>query len=151
MTPLRTGSTNHKMNFKMSTKKLIATSDYLLPQSLEGLHYESQMWLDTVAFWKDETRFFASLLEKQHREVPEGADYSGMLRNLDRLHELLYEYLSDEILEHERLLSDIEKGAEGISDNAYREQHRQLREKMDVFTHDFRKFKMMVFGYAKKW
>lgn len=135
----------------MSTKKLAASSDYLLPQSLEGLHYESRMWLETIAFWKDETRFFASMLKKQNQEVPEGADYSEMLRNLDRLHEMLYEYLSDEILEHERLLSDIEKGAEGIADNTYREQHRHLREKMDVFTRDFRKFKMMVFGYAKKW
>jgi len=135
----------------MSTKKLASTTDYLLPQSLEGLHYESRMWLDTIAFWKDETRFFANMLKKQQQEVPEGADYPEMLRNLDRLHEMLYEYLSDEILEHERLLSDIEKGAEGIADNAYREQHRQLREKMDVFTRDFRKFKMMVFGYAKKW
>ena len=135
----------------MNTKKLAATSDYLLPQSLEGLHYESRMWLETIAFWKDETRFFASMLKKQNQEVPEGADYSEMLRNLDRLHEMLYEYLSDEILEHERLLSDIEKGTEGIADNTYREQHRQLREKMDVFTRDFRKFKMMVFGYAKKW
>ena len=91
------------------------------------------------------------MLKKQNQEVPEGADYSEMLRNLDRLHEMLYEYLSDEILEHERLLSDIEKGTEGIADNTYREQHRQLREKMDVFTRDFRKFKMMGFGYAKKW
>lgn len=135
----------------MSTKKLAASSDYLLPQSLEGLHYESRMWLETIAFWKDETRFFASMLKKQNQEVPEGADYSEMLRNLDRLHEMLYEYLSDEILEHERLLSDIEKGTEGIADITYREQHRHLREKMDVFTRDFRKFKMMVFGYAKKW
>lgn len=135
----------------MSTKRLTSTSDYLLPRSLEGLHYESRMWLETIAFWKDETRFFANLLEKRQQEVPKGADYPEMIRNLDRLHEMLYEYLSDEILEHERLLSDIEKGAEGIADNDYREQHRQLREKMDVFTRDFRKFKMMVFGYARKW
>lgn len=135
----------------MSTKKLAASTDYLLPRSLEGLHYESRSWLETIAFWKDETRFFGEMLKKQNQKVPEGADYSEMLRNLDRLHEMLYEYLSDEILEHERLLSDIEKGAEGIADNAYREQHRQLRDKMEVFTQDFRKFKMMVFSYAKKW
>ncbi len=135
----------------MSTKKLASTTDYLLPQSLEGLHEESRMWLETIAFWKDETRFFATILKKQKQEAPEGADYPEMLRNLDRLHEMLYEYLAEEILEHERLLSDIEKGASGIADNAYREQHRRLREKMDVFTRDFRKFKMMVFGYAKKW
>lgn len=135
----------------MSTKKLASTTDYLLPQSLEGLHTESRMWLETIAFWKDETRFFASLLKKENREAPDGADYPEMLQNLDRLHEMLYEYLAEEILEHERLLSDIEKGVKGVADNEYREQHRRLREKMDVFTRDFRKFKMMVFGYAKKW
>ena len=135
----------------MTTKKLASTTDYLLPQSLEGLHYESRKWLKTIAFWKDETRFFASMLEKQQEAVPEGADYPEMLRNLDRLHEMLFEYLNDEIMEHERLLSDIEKGTEGIADNVYREQHRQLTEKMEVFTEDFRKFKMMVFGYARKW
>ena len=135
----------------MNTKKLTASSDYLLPGSLEGLHNESREWLETIAFWKDESRFFSSLLEKQQREGPETYDYSETLRNLDRLHEMLYEYLSDEIMEHERLLSTIEKGAEGIADNAYRDQHRQLKEKMDVFTKDFRKFKMMIFGYARKW
>ena len=135
----------------MSTKKLATSSDYLLPQSLEGLHQESSQWLDTVAFWKDETKFFAALLEKQEKEGPGTYDYSEMLRNLDRLHEMLYDYLNDEILEHERLLSQIEKGAGGMDDNTYREQHRQLSEKMEVFSKDFRKFKMMVFGYARKW
>ena len=134
----------------MSTKKLVSTSDYLLPSSLEGLHMESRQWLDTVAFWKDETKFFASVLKKQQEEVPESADFSEMLRNLDRLHEMLYDYFTDEIMEHERLLSTIEKGVEGIADNTYRDQHRQLKDKMEVFNQDFRKFKMMVFGYAKK-
>ncbi len=135
----------------MTTKKLASSTDYLLPQSLEGLHYESRKWLETIAFWKDETRFFASILERQKEAVPEGADYAEMLRNLDRLHEMLFEYLNDEIMEHERLLSEIEKGTEGIADNTYRQQHRQLAEKMEVFTEDFRKFKQMVFGYARKW
>ena len=112
---------------------------------------ESRKWLETIAFWKDETRFFASLLAKQKKEGPETFDYSEMLRNLDRLHEMLYEYLSDEIMEHERLLSNIEKGTEGVADQDYRDIHRQLKEKMDVFTIDFRRFKMMIFGYARKW
>lgn len=135
----------------MTTKKIATGTDYLLPQSLEGLHVESRQWLETIAFWKDETRFFSNLLEKQTESSPEFADYSEMLRNLDRLHQMLYEYLSDEIQEHERLLSIIEKGTQGIADSTYREQHRQLKDKIDVFSLDFRKFKMMVFGYAKKW
>lgn len=135
----------------MNTKKLTSTSDYLLPQSLEGLHYESRQWLETVAFWKDETKFFAAILEKQHKEGPETSDYSEILSNLDRLHEMLYDYLTDEIMEHERLLSTIEKGMEAVADHSYRDQHRQLMDKMSVFEKDFRKFKMMVFGYARKW
>lgn len=135
----------------MTTEKLGFSSDYLLPQSLEGLHYESRQWLETLAFWKDETKFFASLLGKQQRKETTGADPSEMLRNLDRLHEMLYDYLSEEILQHERLLSDIEKGTVALADNAYRDQHRQLRDKMEVFKKDFRKFKGMVFSYARKW
>lgn len=135
----------------MTTEKLGYSSDYLLPQSLEGLHHESRQWLETLAFWKDETKFFANLLGKQQRKVTGEADPSEMLGNLDRLHEMLYDYLSDEILQHERLLSDIEKGAVAVADNVYREEHRQLREKMEVFNRDFRKFKKMVFSYARKW
>lgn len=135
----------------MNTKKLTTSNDYLLPQSLESLHKESLQWLETIAFWKDETRFFASLLRKQEKTTFEGADYSEMLSNLDRLHEMLYEYLADEIMEHERLLSKIEQGEAGVADSTYRDQHQELGKKIEVFTRDFRKFKLMVFGYARKW
>lgn len=133
----------------MSTKNLPATSDYLLPESLAVLHQQSSEWLETIAFWKDETRFFASLLQGPGSVSPDKKDSSEMLRNLDRLHEMLYEYLADEIREHEHLLSQIEKGTEGIADVKYREAHRSLKEKMGKFTKDFRKFKSMVFSYAK--
>jgi asparagine synthetase B (glutamine-hydrolysing) len=145
------------MNFKtpkikiMSTKNLTSTSDYLLPESLAGLHQESSEWLETVAFWKDETRFFATLLKGPGIASPNEKDQAEMLRNLDRLHEMLFEYLADEIREHEHLLSQIEKGAQGIADARYREAHRSLKEKMAKFTLDFRKFKSLVFSYAKDW
>lgn len=42
----------------MEIKKLISRTDYLLPEKLEGLHAQSSQWLETIAFWKDETRFF---------------------------------------------------------------------------------------------
>ncbi|MDM9632277.1 hypothetical protein [Robiginitalea aurantiaca] len=133
----------------MSTKNLTSTSDYLLPASLADLHQQSSEWLDTVAFWKDETRFFASLLEGGGTKDTNEKDQSEMLRNLDRLHEMLFEYLADEIREHEQLLSQIEKGTQGIADARYREAHRSLKDKMAKFTLDFRKFKSLVFSYAK--
>lgn len=133
----------------MSTKNLPNTFDYLLPESLEGLHRESMEWLQTVAFWQDETRFFTSLLKDAKIANPKGMDPSDMLRDLDRLHQMLFEYLAEEIREHEHLLSRIQKGAKGIADEKYRDTHRSLKEKMRRFTADFRAFKTLVFSYAK--
>jgi len=133
----------------MSTKNLPNTFDYLLPESLEGLHRESMEWLQTVAFWQDETRFFTSLLEGTKSANPRGVDPSEMLRDLDRLHQMLFEYLAEEIREHEHLLSRIEKGTKGIADEKYRDTHRSLKEKMMRFTSDFRAFKSLVFSYAR--
>ncbi len=135
----------------MTLKKLTARTDYLLPQSLEGLHIQSQEWLDTVAFWKDETRFFGNLLKGRKEGASDGTNYSKLLQNLDKLHELLYDYLEEEIQSHERLLSRIEKGEAGLADSDYRVQHQRLSDKVRVFGADFREFKRMVFGYARKW
>ncbi len=133
----------------MSTKNLPNTFDYLLPESLEGLHRESVEWLQTVAFWQDETRFFASLLEGAQTANSQGVDTSEMLRDLERLHQMLFEYLVEEIREHENVLSRIEKGAKGIPDAKYRDTHRTLKEKMMRFTLDFRAFKSLVFSHAR--
>lgn len=135
----------------MTLKKLTASTDYLLPQSLDGLHVQSQEWLDTVALWKDETRFFGNLLKSRREGASDRTNYTGLLQNLDKLHELLYDYLEEEIQAHERLLSRIQKGETGLADSDYRDQHRKLAEKVRVFGADFREFKRMVFGYARKW
>ena len=119
----------------------------LLGASLDVLHQESREWLENIAFWKDETKFFANLLNKDENKTSE---YSEMLKNLDKIHENLFDYLEDDIKQHERLLSHLIKGQKGLSDMDYRDKHRSLGERMDLFTNDFREFKKMVFGYVKK-
>ena len=85
------------MNFKtfkntiMSTKNLPYTFDYLLPESLEGLHRESVEWLRTVAFWQDEPLYCRSHSEGAQTAKPKGMDPSELLRDLERLHQLLFE------------------------------------------------------------
>lgn len=133
------------------TKKLITRTDYLLAGGLEELHRQSLEWLESVAFWMDETRFFETLLNTRRETVSDQAAYTGMLANLDRLHQMLFEYLADEIRQHEAMLSRILKGDSGIADSEYRAAHRRLAGKMDVFGTDFREFKRMVFGYARTW
>lgn len=133
------------------TKKLISRSDYLLAGGLEDLHRQSQEWLETVAFWKDETRFFDTLLRQRREQVQDQAAYTGMLSNLDRLHQMLFEYLVNELKAHEQLLSRIQQAEAGLADADYRDDHRRLAGKMEVFGADFREFKKMVFGYARNW
>ncbi|WP_291871004.1 hypothetical protein [Maribacter sp.] len=119
----------------------------LLGAALDVLHQESKEWLETIAFWKDETKFFADLLNKNKEQASE---YGKMLKNLDKIHENLFDYLEDDIMEHEKLLSRLYKDEKGLSDWDYREKHRSLGERINLFTNDFREFKKMVFGYAKK-
>ena len=135
----------------METKKLISRSDYLLPQSLGDLHHESGEWLDTLAFWKDETRFFADLLEWKSKRRPGQSEYTGLLKNLDKLHQSLFDFLSEEILAHERLLKRALSGESGLADSDYRDAHRKIGRKMQVFEADFRAFKKTVFDFARNW
>ncbi|WP_289644290.1 hypothetical protein [Maribacter aestuarii] len=131
----------------MNTTSSNPKTELLLGASLNVLHQESYEWLDTIALWKDETRFFADLLNK--KDIKE-TEYGKMLKNLDKIHENLFDYLADDIVAHEKLLSRLIRGEKGLSDIMYREQHRKLNERMNNFSKDFREFKKMVFVYAKK-
>ena len=108
-------------------------TELLLGASLTVLHQESREWLDTVDFWRDEVKFFATILDK--REVKK-SEYGRMLNHLDKV--------------HENLLARLERGEKGISDGEYREEHRRLHGSMVLFENDIKEFKKMVFGYVKK-
>jgi hypothetical protein len=130
---------------KTTTKNL--KTALLLGAGLDVLHQESREWLETIAFWKDETKFFGNLLQKKEANT---SPYGKMLENLDKIHENLFDYLAHDVIEHEQLLSRLYKGEKGLADWDYREKHRSLGERIDLFTNDFREFKKMVFGYVKK-
>jgi hypothetical protein len=130
----------------MNTTSTNLKTELLLGAGLNVLHQESREWQETIAFWKDESRFFADLLDKKQSK---DSEYGNMLKNLDKIHENLFDYLSDDITAHEKLLARLEKGEKGISDANYREQHRKLSKRIEIFTNDFREFKKMVFDYAK--
>lgn len=135
----------------MEIKKLISQTDYLLPEKLEGLHAQSSGWLNTLAFWKDEIRFFAKLLRTRNPGDSDKNTLIPVLENLEHLHQMLFDYLSEEILAHERLLSRIEMGETGIADAEYRDTHRKLGTRMLEFENDFRKLKKTVFEHARHW
>jgi hypothetical protein len=70
--------------------------------------------------------------------------------NLDKIHENLFHYLAADIIAHEKHLSQMLKKETEVADATYREQHKKLLERMELFTQSFRDFKKMVFGYVKK-
>lgn len=121
--------------------------DILIGEGLDTLHKESREWLNIIAFWKDEARFFTDLLDK---EQVKASEYGQMLQYLDKIHETLFDYLAEDIVAHESLLARLMKGEKGLSDQDFREKHANIRDQMDLFTKDFMEFKKMVFGYAKK-
>ncbi len=44
---------------------------FLLGAGLDVLHFESGEWLETIAFWKDEVKFFDNLLKKKEvQKIP---------------------------------------------------------------------------------
>ena len=122
-------------------------TELLLGAGLDVLHQESREWLETIAFWKDETKFFAQILGK--RETKE-SEYGKMLNYLEKIHENLFDYLSEEIKDHEKFLARLVKGEKGLADGHYREEHKRLFASMVLFENDFKEFKKMVFGYVKK-
>jgi hypothetical protein len=133
----------------MDTEKLNPKAHYLLGAGLDILHFESREWLETIAFWKDEVRFFDNLLKKKEALEKNNSDYEKMLKNIDKIYRDLFEDLEDSIIEHEQLLSRIEKAEKGLSDNDYREKHRHLFSRMNTFKNDFKTFKRIIFDYVK--
>ncbi|MGA8852609.1 MAG: hypothetical protein WB492_00375 [Christiangramia sp.] len=134
----------------MKTEKLNPKTELLLGAGLDVLHFESQEWLENIAFWKDEAQFFENLLMKKKAKREIQKEYSKMLTELDKVHKDLFSDLQDTIMEHERLLSKIENGEKGLSEENFREAHRKIKQRMITFTNDFRSFKKIVFDYAKQ-
>jgi hypothetical protein len=135
--------------YQMKTTTSNPKIEFLLGAGLDVLHQESQEWLDTIALWKDETRFFATLLQKRETKREKTSELGKMLKNLDKIHADLFDYLADDIMRHERLLARLQQAEKGLADIDYRNQHRKLQNKMVFFESDFRDFKKMVFGHAK--
>ncbi len=134
----------------MNTTITNPKTELLLGAGLDVLHFESKEWLSDIAFFKDETRFFTDLLKKKKTKDIAQSAYSKILENLDEVHAELFDYLADDIVAHEKLLSRLEKGEKGLADADYRDKHRQLKNRKETFISNFREFKKMVFGYAKK-
>ena len=133
----------------METTHTNPKTELLLGAGLNVLHFESKEWLENLAFWKDETRFFEELLSKKAATTEQQKAHVEMLRELDQIHKDLFEDFQQVILKHERLLSKIENGEQPMSDSSFREEHRKIKERITTFENNFRSFKKIVFSFVK--
>ena len=133
----------------MKTTTSNVKTEFLLGAGLDVLHFESKEWINTVAFWKDETKFFADLLKKKESADENKQEYGSMLKELDKIHADLYEDLAEDITNHEKFLARLEKGEKGLSDSDYRDKHRQIKFQMERFETDFQRFKRVIFQHMK--
>ncbi|ARV14793.1 hypothetical protein [Polaribacter sp. SA4-12] len=133
----------------MNTEVLNPKSALLLEAGLNVLHFESQEWLGTIDFWKDEIKFFDILLKKKEPQEDHQKDFRKILEDLEGIHVNLFKYMENDIIAHEKILSRLQKNEKGVSDSIYRENHRKLMVRMDSFKNEFLKFKKIVFKFVK--
>lgn len=134
----------------MKTTSANPKPDVLLGTGLNDLHIESREWLETIAFWKDEIRFFTNLMEEKETKERAKSELGRILESLDKIHADLFDYMSEDIMRHEILLSRLQKGERGLADIDYRNQHDKVKSTMAKFEGEFRDFKRLVFEYAKE-
>lgn len=121
----------------------------LLNVGLEDLHLESKEWLETITFWKDETIFFHNLLKKKEHPEHSVNFINFILEILDDIHAKLFNYLEDDIIAHEIILSKLELGEIRLADANYREKHYLLLKRMNLFQKDFHNYKKNVIDSLK--
>jgi hypothetical protein len=134
----------------MKTTNANPKPDVLLGTGLNDLHIESQEWLETIAFWKDEIRFFTRLLQEKETKERAKSELGRILKSLDKIHSEIFDYMSEDIIKHESLLARLQKGEKGLADIDYRNKHDKVKSTMAKFEGEFRDFKKLVFDYARE-
>lgn len=131
------------MNTLISNPK----AQFLLGAGLDVLHHESTEWLETIAFWEDEMKFFNKLLHGSEPLEESLKGYKEMLENLEKIQSNIFPIIRADVMDHERLLARSEQNKERASDDDYRKMHLQIKDRMETMRINFKVFKKTVFGY----
>ena len=121
----------------------------LLGAGLDVLHQESTDWLEDIAFWKDEAKFFDKLLNQKYPKEENKYVYLNMLEMLRKIHGNFINQLEDNVREHESMLAKLEQNKAGQSDWDYRKKHREIKSQIETMRNEFRAFKRIIFEYVK--
>ena len=124
---------------------------YLLDASLEVLQEQSNEWLNEIAFWRDELKFFNSLFTKKTFNVVPINSKNNIIKVENELKKIAAGELDElELLvkEHENFLGNLLEKNQG-NEQSYKEKHRQLVQKFNLFENRLKSLKSEVFGLAR--
>lgn len=121
-----------------------ASSAYLMEIGIEELHKESRMWVSSINLWKRELEFFQKLLDTYSTKF----ETSDLKKQGDHFQNLII-YYNGELLEsfkqtvrrQEKNLGILLAGTEYIDEVVFRNQHLEIKEKIDSFDTEFIKTK----------
>ena len=132
-----------------------AGSDYLLEIGIEELHKDSKVWMSRIELWKRELLFFQKLLDSYSTKFdnPEDKKAEGHFQNLIIYYsgELLDEYKQAVSRQEKRLAELVSVDNPDQVDQAeFRNHQIRLKEKVDSFDREFRKYKHDFFAFIEK-
>lgn len=132
-----------------------AGSDYLLEIGLETLHKDSKVWKSRIEMWKRELIFFQKLLDSYSLKFdsPEDKKEEDHFQNLIIYYngELLDEYKQAARRQEKRLAEMMgDERPDHVDESEYRNQHIELKKKVDSFDKQFRKYKHEFFNFIEK-
>jgi hypothetical protein len=121
--------------------------------SLEDLHQESQTWLSTIAFWKDEVRFMHNLINKNFVYFftsDEKGSLNALIKKLTEIEKARLDTLKTKVVNHEkRLFSDLKTHTELDKQN-FRKEHLTILKDFYLFQNNYRLIKSELFRVAEK-
>lgn len=126
-------------------------SMHLLEAGLEVLHEQSYEWLNEIAFWRDETTFFYSLIVKKTlKSVPVSAK-----NDIERIEKELVSITSNELDDLQKAVEQHESFLKSMLENhgqdgeTYRNTHKQLTLRFLQFEKSFKTLKKDVFALVE--
>jgi hypothetical protein len=125
--------------------------DYLLDASLEFLHKESEEWLNTVSFWRDEMAFYYILIARNiPKEIPVKSKElkAGIEDEITKIDTGELDYIQNSIEQHEWFLGRL-LDSENIDEHLYRERHEELLLQIQKFENRIKRLKKDIFSLER--
>lgn len=130
-----------------------ANHDFLLEESLETLHRESQNWTSELKLWKIELKFFQKLLDNNSQKFDSIEDKKRMSHFQNLIIYYIGEVLDQfkqKIRRHEKYLAEELTNKEHLDESEYRKRHAEIASHVGSFRIEFIMYKREFFDFIEK-